>query len=274
MKLSRLVLIAAMASTLVACNRAAPDAGEEAVLIQKPWVFGHGGVVDEPVKTGLSFVALSTTPLYVNVQPQSFDIEFKDMMSSDGIPLDFHATLTLQVTNSVSLVKDWSGGGYRDGTENKAWYHRNIQPPTNNYVRDAFKAHDMHSLAIEASGTAAVEESVKARLSRYITERNIPVRVLDFTLGRVNPPEEIRRQRVRTAEEQQRQETEKQTKIAEDNRKAAEQARAEADNAYRQAMNLSPEQFVDLERIKMTSHVCEGQKCVFINGNATAIVGK
>jgi hypothetical protein len=36
----------------------------------------------------------------------------------------------------------------------------------------------------------------------------------------------------------------------------AEQSRADADNAYRESMHLSPEQFIQLEAIKMQAKVC------------------
>ncbi len=269
------LLAAASAVFLSGCGRAAPDAGEAGVMIQKPWFFGHGGVVDEPVKTGLAFTAWTTSTLYVSLVPQAFDIKYDDIMSADGIPLSFHATVTLQITDPVSLVRSFSGGGGTNGTENKAWYSNNIEPPLNNYVRDAFKGYTMKELAIETIGTNAVEADVRKRLAAYIAQRNIPVQIINFTLGRVNPPEAIKRQRVKTAEETQRQQTELQTKIAEDNRKAAETARADADDAYRQHMSLSPEQFVDLQRIKMMHDVCDNQvRCTFVVGNATALVGK
>jgi hypothetical protein len=271
-QLLKLSLLTVMMCTLMACTRAAPDAGEAGVLVQKPWFFGHGGVVDEPVSTGLTFASWTTSVLYVSVNPQAFEIQYNDMMSSDGIPLDFHSTLTLRVTDPVSLVKNFSGGGTSDGTENKKWYLNNIQPATNNFVRDAFKSHTMHSLAIEASGTSAVEATVREQLSAYIKSHNIPVEVINYTLGRVNPPQMIKNQRIKTAEEQQRQQTELQTKIAEDNRKQAETARADADDAYRQHMSLSPEQFVELQRIDMMRKVCSEQHCTFIAGNAQALV--
>ena len=37
-------------------------------------------------------------------------------------------------------------------------------------------------------------------------------------------------------------------------------------------MQLSPEQFLSLERIKMQQVVCSGGKCTFIVGNATPII--
>jgi len=90
-----------------------------------------------------------------------------------------------------------------------------------------------------------------------------------MTVGRANPPDAIKNQRVETAAQEQRVQTEKQIKLAEDQRKAAEEARAAADNDYRQALGLSPEQFVQLEQIKMQREVCTHSTCTFIqNGGA------
>lgn len=268
---NKLAMVAMVAISLTACGRAAPDAGEEAVLIQKPWFFGHGGVVDEPVQPGLTFTSWTTSPVYVNMNPQALDIRYDDMMSGDGIPLDFHATATLQVVDPVELVRHFSGGS-GDIQGDPAWYVHNILPVENNYVRDAFKQHKMHELAIENTGANQVEADVMKRLEAYITEHRIPVRVINFTLGKIDPPKEIKSQRTATAEEQQRQQTELQTKIAEDNRKAAETSRAEADDAYRQTMGLSPEQFVELQRVNMLSKVCAQSHCTMIVGNGTALV--
>src|SRR5215469_12885922 len=106
---ARAALIAVVAFQAASCTRAAPDAGEEGVLISKPWFFGHGGVESEPVKTGLSFVAWTTGVVYVNVMPQMVKEHFDDLMSKDGVPLSFDAYVKLQVTDSVVLVEKYSG---------------------------------------------------------------------------------------------------------------------------------------------------------------------
>jgi hypothetical protein len=62
--------------------------------------------------------------------------------------------------------------------------------------------------------------------------------------------------------------------MAEDERMKAEQSRASADNAYREAMHLSPEQFIQLETIKMQNAVCgpNGKaNCTFIQNGATPV---
>jgi hypothetical protein len=65
-----------------------------------------------------------------------------------------------------------------------------------------------------------------------------------------------------------------QRKLAEDQREAAEASRAKADNAYRNAMTLSPEQFLRLETIKMQRDVCSSGHCTFIlsDGKISPIV--
>ena len=84
-----------------------PDAGHEAVLVRKPLIFGSGGVDATPVKTGLKYVAFTTAGIDVNMQPRRIDAEFTDLMTSDGVPIDFHAVITLQVIDSVKLVRDF-----------------------------------------------------------------------------------------------------------------------------------------------------------------------
>ena len=91
-------LVAALAA---GCNGVVPNAGQEAVLIHKPWIFGHGGVDPTPVKAGRSWVAVTTQAVYVDMVPQQHGIHFDDLMSSDGVPLDFDAVVRLQVTDSV-----------------------------------------------------------------------------------------------------------------------------------------------------------------------------
>jgi len=153
-----------------------------------------------------------------------------------------------------------------DGGRIPAWYAYNLQGPIRNTIRMAVKKYGLNEIAIAYTADAKVETEVKAAITAYITKRGMPVELVDFTLGKTNPPDAIKDQRVRTAAEQQRQITEHQTQAAEEARKGAELARAEADNAYREKLGLSPEQFIHLQQIDMQKKVCDGGKCTFIIG--------
>ncbi|TLZ14719.1 MAG: SPFH domain-containing protein [Gammaproteobacteria bacterium] len=214
---------------LVGCSVYSPDAGHEVVLIEKPWIFGHGGVDSDPVKPGRTFAAITTEGVDVYMQPQKFDTEMHDTMTSDGVPISFHAIVVLQVTDSVG----------------------------------------MNETAISTTALDAVDAEIRDALKAFIKEKGLPIQLVTMTEGRANPPDAIKNQRIETATQEQRIQTEQQTKLAEVQRKSAEEARAAADNAYRQAIGLSPEQYVQLKRIEMENRVCADGKCTFIeNGGA------
>ncbi len=238
---------------LAGCHSVMPDAGQEAVLIMKPMFYGHGGVDPEPVKTGRSYVAWTTDEVYINTQPVVYESSFDDMMSKDGVPLDFHSVIRVQVTDSVSLVKNFG----------VKWYENNLAAPYANAVRQAVKKHGMNETAIESQAVEEIDSEVKSVLESYIKETNLPIRLLDMTVGRANPPDSVKSQRVETAAQQQRVQTEQQRKLAEDSRLLSEKARAAADLAYREDMKLDPEQFLQLEKIKMQREVCTKGNCTF-----------
>ena len=249
-----------LALLLTGCSTYAPDAGHEVVLIEKPLLFGHGGVNPEPVKTGRTFTAITTQGVDVSMQPRRFEANLPDTMTADGVPISFHAIITLQVTNSVDLVKNFG----RD------WYENNIEQPFGQFVRQAVRKHGMNETAISTTALDSIDEEIRANLTQFMHEKQLPVRLITMTVGRANPPDAIKSQRIETAAQEQRVQTEKQIKLAEDQRKAAEESRAAADNAYRQAIGLSPEQYVQLKRIEMELKVCGDGKCTFIE-NAGAL---
>ena len=237
-----------------------PDAGHEAVLIHKPIIFGHGGVDPQSIKTGRTYVWWTTQYVDVNMQPLQHPIHFEDFMSLDGVPLDFDSVIRLQVTDSVSLVKNFG----------PHWYENNIQAVFTNRVRQAVRKHGMNETAIDTKAIEQIDAEVTRAMEEYLKEARLPIRLIDITVGKANPPDAIKHQRVETATQQQRVLTEHQRKLAEDSRKQAEKSRADADNAYRQAMQLSPNQFLQLETIKMQREVCAKAECTFIFPGASA----
>lgn len=245
----------------VGCGAAKPNVGYEGVLIEKPWIFGHGGVDPNPVRAGMSFIALSTDVIYVSMQPIQAHVKFDDIMTSDGVPLGFDAVVRVQVLDSVDLIRRFGEG----------WYDNNIERQFSNLVRQAVRKHGMNETAIQPTAIESIDSEVATGLEKYLKDTNIPVKLIAVTVGKASPPDSIKNQRIETAAQQQRILTEGQKKLAEDARKNAELSRAEADNAYRNAMSLNPDQFLQLENINMQHDVCKsGAKCTFIlNGTKT-----
>ncbi|MFA5358627.1 MAG: SPFH domain-containing protein [Patescibacteria group bacterium] len=260
MKMAFFFCVVIFVVSLIGCT-VAPKACEEAVLVKQPWIFGSGGIDPTPVKTGLKYVAPSTHAVIVSTSPQQFAIHFDDLMSSDGVPLDFDSVIRLQVLDSVSLVKNFGAD----------WYKLNVEKEFMNRVRQAVRKHGMNETAINTVAIDAIDAEVSEEMTKYLKEKTVPVALIGVTIGKANPPDAIKSQRIATAEQQQRILTEQQRKLAEDQRKLAEKSRAAADNAYREDMSLSPDQFLRLESIKMQREVCSGGKCTFLYGGASAV---
>jgi len=231
---------------MAGCSRYAPDAGHEFVLVEKPLFFGHGGVDPEPIKTGSVFAAATTDGIDVNMQPIKFEIELDDTMTQDGVPITFHAIIVLQVVDSVSLIKNFG----------PRWYENNIMEPYKTMVRQAVRKHGMNETAISTTALDSIDAEIRDALLAFIKDKSLPVKLVTMTVGRANPPDAIKNQRIETAAQEQRSNTEKQRKLAEDQRLQAETSRAAADNGYREAMHLSPEQFIQLKQIEMQESVC------------------
>lgn len=260
--MKKIIFAVVLALGLSACGVVAPDAGQEAVLVSKPMFFGHGGVQDTPVTTGRSYTAWTTDAIYVDVKPVQYNVPFEDLMTKDGIPMHFDAALVLQVTDSVKLYKNY-------GTD---WYKNNIDTTFRNLVRQAVRKHGMNEVAIDTVAIETIDREVNAGLTTYLQKTGIPVKIVRTTVGKANPPDSVKNQRVETAQEEQRALTQTKVEAAEIARKKAEQARAEADKAYIAQMGLSPEQFVELDRNRTIRDACvgDGKNCTLVVGG-TAI---
>jgi regulator of protease activity HflC (stomatin/prohibitin superfamily) len=250
---------------IIGCHSYAPNAGHEIVLVKKPIFFGHGGVDPNPVKTGRTYAAISTDGVDVNMQPHKYDVNLPDTMTKDGVPIEFHAIMVLKVTDSVALIRSFGPD----------WYSNNLEEPFRTMVRQAVRRRGMNETAISTTALDEIDNEIRDQLRPFLKEKGLPVELVTMTVGRANPPDSVKTQRIATATQEQRIQTEQQTKLAEDQRAAAETSRAKADNAYREAMGLSPQQFIQLETVKMQRDVCGEQgkaTCTFIqNGGAQPI---
>ena len=239
-----------------------PRGGQEAVLTIKPYVFGHGGVDPTPITAGARWVAISTHADYVSKQPLQASVHFEDLMSLDGVPLDFDVVIRLQVTDSVTLIRE-------------LWTQmvRKQHPGGISKPRATGGAkHGMNETAISTKAIEEIDDEATKSMETYLQSIKFPARLIQVTFRKANPPDSVKNQRIQAASEQQRQETERHKKLAEDQRKEAERSRASADNAYREAMQLPPEQFIRLEAINKQKEVCHRSNCTFIVGSVSPVI--
>jgi regulator of protease activity HflC (stomatin/prohibitin superfamily) len=258
-KLSSIILMMIILVFGCSCSRVNVDLGHEAVLIYKPWFFGHGGVEKDPVKPGSVFVALSTDSYELDMRPIKFDEPFDDIMPKDNNPVDYHASVRLQITDSVGLLSKF-------GTD---YYKNNIQRAFQTMNRNQVRQYSMPELALQQEVVEKVERELEKELQEYVDRFKIPVKILDISLGKISPQKEIIAAYNETGVQQQRAKTEAQRANAEESRKAAEIKRAEADRAYQEARGLTPDQYLKMLQIE----ACSKSNCTMIMGsNAVPMV--
>jgi regulator of protease activity HflC (stomatin/prohibitin superfamily) len=255
----RLFLLALIVVIGGGCSTVAPDPGFEAVIVHKPAFIGKGGVDKNTVKTGRTYTWITSENIVVNMQPQLFQLKFDDFMTSDGVPLDFDAAIRLRVSDAVLLVEKFGHN----------WYDNNVANELAQQARQAVRKRGLNETAIQTTAIDAIDSEVTEKMKAYFQTIGLPVMLESFSVGKANPPDSVKDQRIATAAQQQRIITEQERKLAEDKRKMAEESRAAADNAYREKMKMSPDQFLQLEAIKMMNEVCNGGKCTFISDSVT-----
>ncbi len=251
----KLALALCAAALLPACTVVSPEVGYEAVLVDKPIVFGHGGVrMDDVRPTGRSYTWFSTQALYVPTTPQTIQVAFDDYSSSDNILLDFETAIQYRITNAPRLLS-------AKGTN---WFQNNISTQYAAIVRDQVKRHDMTSMMSNPDTAKQIDDAVTEAIRSEVRQQGIDVEIINISLGRAKPNPNVLAQMNETAAQQQRVKTLQQATIAEEQRKAEQEATAAADDAYRQKMGLSPQQYLTRQIAEIQADACKSAKACYI----------
>lgn len=229
---------------LNSCINVAPGAGEEAVLIHKPYIFGHGGIDEKPVETGRQYEWFSTSYVIVSMLPQKFDEKLDDAASNDNTLLDFNTQIQLQVEDNKSpvLIKNYG----------KDWYVNVIQEVYRNTVRNYISKFGPFDLMSNREVLDSINFAVKNDMERYIDELSVksgelPIDVVNVVVGRAIPNEKQKAEMDNTAAATQAKRTEESRYEMLKAKEAAERQRAIADKAYQVEMGLSADQFIQLK---------------------------
>lgn len=228
---------------LQSCSFSNIDAGEEGVLTVKPIFFGHGGVEKDPIYTGMTFTAWTTSVDRYDIKPVQYTEEFDDLITADNNPADFNAYLELEIIKGQSPYLHENFG--------REWYARKVKEEFRTSIRAAGKSHTMFDLISDPGVLDEMGLSVKTFLISYVEKQKIPVKVNRVTIGKVSPPKEVIEETMRTAAQKQRKLTESERAGAEFSRKNAEQNKALADRAYRENFGMSVDQYLELRALEI-----------------------
>lgn len=259
------LLFIGFSATLVSCHGVIPDADEEAVLIKKPWFFGHGGVEDNPVTTGFTWCWLSTSSEYFKIIPISYYETLDDIISNENTPLDFKTQIVIRIKKGKSplLLKNYG----------KKWYDNNIKEVYNNLTRHYVSMYSPFDLTsnreVIAKIDACIKKDMKSYVARLSKEREFPIVIERVITGRAIPNKAQMTEMNNTAAQIQAKQTQERRYEMQLAREKSEKQRAVADKAYQKEMGLSMEQFISLRAWDVIEKKQGANIDVLFNSNGT-----
>jgi len=242
-----------------------PNADEEAVLIEKPWFFGHGGVNESPVTTGCTWCWWSTSSETFKVVPVKYEETLDDIISNENTPLDFRTQIVLKVQPGKSpvLLKNY-------GTN---WYNNNIKEVYNNMTRHYVSQYSPFDLTSNREVIAHIDSCVKNGMVQYIAklskDKEFPITVENVITGRAIPNKAQLTEMNNTAAQIQAKQTQERRREMEIAREQAERQRAVSDKAYQNQMGLTAEQFISLKAWDIIDKKRDANIDVLFNANET-----
>ena len=243
------------------------DAGEEGVLIKKPWFLGHGGVEPEPIKTGLTWTAFSTSVERVNVKPFSITEQFDDLITIDNNPVDFSVNMTFKHIEGKTpeLVEKFGLNRVENGNVVGGWYGNKVKEPFRNSIREFTKTKTMFEMTTSPIVVNEMEKRISEELKTFLKQENIPTELIIVTIGKVMPPQAVLDATIQTGVQKQNVKTQEERVKAEQSRELAEKASANADKAYMSAINMSADQYLKMKEL-------DNQKLAIEKGNSVNII--
>ena len=260
------VIMLTMSMTMTSCiGCTTVDADEETVLIDKPWFASHGGVQSEPVETGLKWVWWSTDTETFKIVPFKHQVDMDDLFSDDNTPLDFHTIIITQIVKGKSpiLLQNY-------GTD---WFNTNLYNYYCNLVRDHISQHSPFDLMSNRAILNEIDAKVLKQMQDYVAqlskEREFPVLIKQVTIGKATPNKEQLAEMNKTAKAVQAKQTQEREVEVQMAREKAERQRAKADRAYREELNLTVPQFIELRKWDVINS--KNNVNIVVSGNATPI---
>ena len=232
------------AATLFAsCSFSSVDADEEAVMIEKPWFFGHGGVDDTPITTGNKITAMTTEVVRFKIIPVQYNEKFADIMSSDNTPVDLTAHVLIKITKGQTPILLQNFG--------VDWYKNDIQKDFCNEVRNEISKYPMMELTCKRSIYDNASKHIESVLISKVKKDKIPITIIKVIIDKASPNNDVMEEYNKTAAQMQAKQTQIAAAQMQEYRKTSEIKRAEADDAYRLKMNLTPDQYIKLRAIEI-----------------------
>lgn len=259
-------LILLLTLVLTSCYGVSPNADEEAVLIYKPWIWGHGGVDNTPVEPGLTWCVFSTDYETFKIVPVKHQVDMDDLFSDDNTPLDFHTIIITQIEKGKSPILLQNYG--------VDWFNTNLYNYYCNLIRDHISQHSPFDLMSNRTILNEIDTKVLKQMQEYVAKlsksKEFPIIIKQVTIGKALPNAEQLAEMNKTAKAVQAKQTQEREVEVQMAREKAERQRAIADKAYREELGLSTDDFINLKWIEMVGEKKDANIDVMV-GPATSM---
>ena len=249
-KIYYFISICAILISMSSCSVVSVNGGEEAVFVEKPYIFGHGGVDLAPLTQGSAWCAVSTDVVKFNTTPVTYSEDFKNLVTQDHNTITFAAHLRIKIQDGKTPKL------YTEFKEH--WYENNLQQVFRTEVRDKISDVLMFDVVSNRKISDSISREILKDMQVYAKSKGIPVDVTDLQIGNAVPSDEVLRETQFTAAQNQNKLTQDARGKSEIARKDADIKKADADKAYMNEMGMTIEQYqhqrqleIDKEKVEL-----------------------
>ena len=253
-KIIGIVVIMLLMGYFFIIKRTTVNEGMEAVIVKKPWFIGKGGVQTKPIHTGTIWSVASTEIKLISLKAFTIKESFKEILTKDNIPIDFNVNLSFKYQKGKGSLLVSNFG------ESEEWYTNLLSPPLQRTVEVAVRKKTLLDMTDDVNAVKEIKESIVFGVDDFFKKQSIPVELVDISIGKITPPQEIIEASIKTEVEKENIKRQKEQIRTQELRKKAEHATANADRAYMIRMGMTPREYLEMKRIELETKQLSNQR--------------
>ena len=259
----KVFLLVCLTVLIYGCGFPSVDPGNEGVMVKKPFIFGSGGINDNPYKPGRYFTAITTSIVEYNMRPQVFTEKFNILMIDSKLNISFDVYLKLRIKENKTPDMLKTIGRPVEDDNKKNWYTTVIQPDFRAAVREVISTYKTD----EANNNRAeMSQKIEDIMKQRITKNDAPIDVLKVNISNIDYPDSITQAvELKMQKEQELKRLNYEVKIEQKKAvKRIEEARgiAKANNIINQSLTPTYLQYEYIKAIKDSDQ--KGNKIIYI----------
>jgi len=229
----------------IVLQRITIDAGEELVLIKKPWFYGSSGVEQKTYSTGTVWAVRSTKAQLISLKPYLISFKFLNLMTYDNIPISLNVDITFQNQKGkmAKLISDFG--------EDSNWTETLLRPTLRVSLESYIKSNLYSTLQANSSKVTAIENSLLKDIEHFLSNKQLPIDILQFAINKITPPQHIRDMALKIVLKDKKIKLKQREIKLQELQQELERERAKADKSYMENMHMTISQYLMFRRVEL-----------------------